>query len=166
MPSEFFAIITRMRAGEISAVARTLLGFHIVQVTDKKPAAEMTFEQSQPEIRLTRENLKRRAAVEALQAELSRKSDSWPCQRFEKREIFVISGLRPKAFDFRLVGPVALTGCLENVPKNKTKRGGNRPWDYWEPRPRGSAPKRFSCIRLEPNSASGPEFRRRTGRTG
>ena len=35
----------------------------------------MTFEQSQPEIRLTRENLKRRAAVESLQAELSRKSD-------------------------------------------------------------------------------------------
>ena len=102
----------------------------------------MTFEQSQPEIRLTRENLKRRAAVESLQAELSRKSDFIALrQRFEKHEIFVISGLRPKAFDFRLVGPVALTGCLENVPKNKTKRGGNRPWDYWEPRPRGSAPK-------------------------
>ena len=75
MPSEFFAIITKMRAGEVSAVVRTHLGFHIVQVTDKKPGAEMTFEQSQPEIRLTRENLKRRAAVEALQAELSRKSD-------------------------------------------------------------------------------------------
>ena len=75
MPSEFFAIITKMRAGEVSAVVRTHLGFHIVQVTDKKPAAEMTFEQSQPEIRLTRENLKRRAAVESLQAELSRKSD-------------------------------------------------------------------------------------------
>src|SRR5207245_9411961 len=75
MPSDFFAIIKKMRVGEISAAVRTRLGFHIVQVTDKKPGAEMTFEQSQPEIRSTLENLKRRAAVEALQAELSRKSD-------------------------------------------------------------------------------------------
>jgi len=75
MPFDFFAIITKMRVGEISAIVRTHLGFHIVQITDKKPGAEMTFEQSQPEIRLTLENLKRRAAVEALKAELSRKSD-------------------------------------------------------------------------------------------
>jgi parvulin-like peptidyl-prolyl isomerase len=75
MPSDFFNAIKALPVGEISPVISTRLGFHIVQVTDKKPGREMTFEESAAEIRLTLQDSKRRVTSEALRTELGRQSD-------------------------------------------------------------------------------------------
>ena len=74
MPPDFFSAIVKMRVGEISQPIRTRLGFHIVQLTDFKPARQMNFEEVQPEIRLALKNEKRRAALQALTADLLRQA--------------------------------------------------------------------------------------------
>ena len=74
MPPDFFSAIVTMRVGEISQPIRTRLGFHIVQLTDFMPARQMNFEEVQPEIRLTIKNEKRRAALQALTADLLRRA--------------------------------------------------------------------------------------------
>jgi parvulin-like peptidyl-prolyl isomerase len=74
MPPDFFAAIKGMRLEETSSVIRTRLGFHIVKLMGAKPGEEMIFAQSQGEIRLTLENLKRRTAVEELQVDFSHQS--------------------------------------------------------------------------------------------
>jgi parvulin-like peptidyl-prolyl isomerase len=63
-----------MRVGEIKQPIRTRLGFHIIQLTDFKPARQMAFEEVQPEIRLAIENEKRRAALQSLTADLLRRA--------------------------------------------------------------------------------------------
>ena len=74
MPPDFFSAIVTMRVGEISQPIRTRLGFHIVELTDFMPARQMNFEEVQPEIRLTIKNEKRRAALQALTADLLRRA--------------------------------------------------------------------------------------------
>jgi parvulin-like peptidyl-prolyl isomerase len=75
MAPDFVAAIKGMRVGETSSVVRTRLGFHIVQLTDGRQNQETTLDQSQAEVRLTLENLKRRTAVEELQVEFSHQSE-------------------------------------------------------------------------------------------
>ncbi len=74
MPPDFFSAIVKMRVGQISQPIRTRLGFHIVQLTDFKPARQMNFEEVQPEIRLAIKNEKRRAALQSLTADLLRRA--------------------------------------------------------------------------------------------
>jgi hypothetical protein len=70
---EVFSAVVKIRVGEISQPIRTRLGFHIIQLTDFKPAREMTFEEVQPEIWLAIENENRRAALQRLTADLLRR---------------------------------------------------------------------------------------------
>jgi len=74
MPPDFLSAIATMRVGDISQPIRTRLGFHIVQLTDFMPARQLNFEEVQPEIRLTIKNKKRRAALQALTADLLRRA--------------------------------------------------------------------------------------------
>ena len=74
MPPDFLSAVVKMRVGEISQPIRTRLGFHIVQLTDFKPARQTNFEEVQPEIRLAIDNEKRRAALQALTADLLRQA--------------------------------------------------------------------------------------------
>ena len=74
MPPDFLSAIVKMRVGEISQPIRTRLGFHIVQLTDFKPSRQMNFEEVRSEIRLAIENEKRRAALQALTADLLRQA--------------------------------------------------------------------------------------------
>ena len=71
---EFFAAVAKMRVGEISQLMRTRLGFHIIELTDLKPARQMSFEEARTEIRLLIENEKRRTALQNLAADLSRRA--------------------------------------------------------------------------------------------
>lgn len=87
LPPDFFSAIAPMRVGELSQPIRTRLGFHIVQLTDFKPARQMNFEEVQPEIRLTIKNEKRRAALEALTADLLRRAKI-------VRPLWAFSGIR------------------------------------------------------------------------
>ena len=72
MLPEFFEEVTKLRVGEISAPFQTPLGFHIVQVTETKPARQLTLEELRPEIGRMLANENRVAAVENLEQQLSR----------------------------------------------------------------------------------------------
>ena len=64
-----------MYVGEISQPVRTRLGFHIIELTDCKPARQMSFEEARTEIRLIVENEKRRTALQDLVYDLSRRAE-------------------------------------------------------------------------------------------
>ncbi|HEV3410240.1 MAG TPA: peptidylprolyl isomerase [Chthoniobacterales bacterium] len=72
MPPEFIAELEKLRVGELSAPVRSHLGFHLVRLTDLKPAREMPFEEVQPEITLSLRNGRRAAAVAQIAEQLGR----------------------------------------------------------------------------------------------
>ena len=76
MPSDFFDSVVKMRVGEISQPIRTRLGFHVVQLTDFRPARQMSFEEVQPEVRLTIENEKRQQLLQRLAPDFLNGSES------------------------------------------------------------------------------------------
>ena len=75
MPADFFTAVRKMQVGQVSPPVRTRLGFHIVQVTDSKPARQMSFDEVKPEIQLRIENEKRQTSVRDLAADLLRRAD-------------------------------------------------------------------------------------------
>ena len=52
MPPDFFGAATKLRVGQIGPPIRTRLGFHIVQLTDSKPAQQLPFDQTHAKITL------------------------------------------------------------------------------------------------------------------
>jgi parvulin-like peptidyl-prolyl isomerase len=75
MPPDFVAALAKLRVGEISAPIQTTLGFHIVRLTDFKPARSMAFAEAEPEIRLKLENEKRATGIQKIAAELVQKAE-------------------------------------------------------------------------------------------
>jgi peptidyl-prolyl cis-trans isomerase C len=61
-----FAAAQRLRPGESSAPVRSRLGFHIIRLTESRPARALTFEEARPEIEALLANLKRAAAIATL----------------------------------------------------------------------------------------------------
>jgi parvulin-like peptidyl-prolyl isomerase len=70
MPPDFFGAVTKLRVGRISPPIRTWLGFHIVQLTDSKPAQQLPFDQARAEISATLESEKRQGAIKSLIVDL------------------------------------------------------------------------------------------------
>jgi hypothetical protein len=70
MIPEFWEAAARLPIGEVSTPIRTHLGFHIVQVTDTRPAEPSPFEQVRAEIGSAIANERRPAAVAGLIANL------------------------------------------------------------------------------------------------
>ena len=70
MPPDFFAAVRKLHTGPISSPIRTQLGFHIIQVTDFKPARQMAFDEVEPEIARSLQNRKQQSAVSYLPAAL------------------------------------------------------------------------------------------------
>lgn len=60
---EFVAAVEKLRVGQVFGPIRTNLGFHIVQLTEMKPARQMTFEEARPEITARLTNKRRLAAL-------------------------------------------------------------------------------------------------------
>ena len=71
MPPDFIAEVGKLEPGKPSAPLRLHLGFHILQLTDSRPARQMPFEEVQGEIALHLTNAKRAAAVERLRQRLT-----------------------------------------------------------------------------------------------
>ena len=71
MPAEFVAAVQKLQAGKLSAPARLPLGFHILQLTDTRPARQMEFADVRDEIALHLTNAKRAAAVDRLRQRLT-----------------------------------------------------------------------------------------------
>lgn len=70
MPPDFFAAVRKSQPGQISPPIRTQLGFHIILVTDFKPARQMGFDEVEPEIARSLQNRKQQSAVSYLPAAL------------------------------------------------------------------------------------------------
>lgn len=71
VPQDFFAKVSSLKIGEISKPFRSVLGFHIVRVTEIKPTHEMTFEEARFEIAARLTNQLHREAVESFAAKLA-----------------------------------------------------------------------------------------------
>ena len=65
VPEEFITEIMKLRVGQISAPFQSHLGFHIVQVTDARPATQLAFEVVRAEIVARLANRKRAEAITA-----------------------------------------------------------------------------------------------------
>ncbi len=70
MLPEVFKAAQRLHPGETSAAIRSRLGFHILRLTETRPARTLTFEEALPEIMARLANQKRAAAVAGLVAAL------------------------------------------------------------------------------------------------
>ena len=70
MPPEFFAAVKQTPLGRVGPPIRTRLGFHIVQLTESKPARQLSFDEAESEISLRIANQKRQTAGLNLAAEL------------------------------------------------------------------------------------------------
>jgi parvulin-like peptidyl-prolyl isomerase len=68
VPPDFFEMVSKLRIGETSKPFRSTLGFHLVRVTEIRPARQITFEEARNEIALSLTNQNRRKAIEALPA--------------------------------------------------------------------------------------------------
>ncbi len=75
MPPDFVAAVSKMHVGEISPPVRTPLGFHIIELTDSKPARQMVFEEARQEVVLALGNEKRQKALQKLVADLVRRAE-------------------------------------------------------------------------------------------
>src|ERR1700730_5701204 len=75
MPPDFIAAIKNMRAGEVSAIVRSRLGFHIIQLLEIRASRPMSLEGAEPEISLILENEGRRHECAMIAAELSNRAD-------------------------------------------------------------------------------------------
>jgi parvulin-like peptidyl-prolyl isomerase len=75
MPPDFFAEVTKLRPEQTSPPVRTRLGFHIIKLTDSKPARQMAFDEAHGEIATALENQKRKAALEELAVDLSARAE-------------------------------------------------------------------------------------------
>jgi len=64
MPKDFCDPVFELEVGEISQPIQTSIGWHIVEVTEKKPKRQRTFEEAAPEIRATLENEKRQESID------------------------------------------------------------------------------------------------------
>ena len=70
VPQDFFAKVSQLKIGETSKPFRSVLGFHIVRVTEIKPARQIPLEEAKSEIALRLTNQRRREAVETFAARL------------------------------------------------------------------------------------------------
>ena len=70
MQPAVFDAAQKLHPGETSAPIRSRLGFHIIQLTERRPARALTFEEAQPEIEALLANQKRAGAVAATVAAL------------------------------------------------------------------------------------------------
>jgi peptidyl-prolyl cis-trans isomerase C len=74
IPQDFFNTVSHLKVGEVPKMFRSALGFHIVQLTETKPARQMSFEEARSEILTRLTNAHRREAVENLASRLSESS--------------------------------------------------------------------------------------------
>jgi hypothetical protein len=71
VPPEFMAAITKLRVGETSKPFRSHLGFHIVRLTESRPARVLSFEEVRSEIFAALANKRRATSVARIGPEIS-----------------------------------------------------------------------------------------------
>ena len=74
MPADFFNAVSKLQPGQLSEPIRTRLGWHIVEVTDRRPARKATFEDMREEIIAYLESEDRRQKIDEFVENLRRAS--------------------------------------------------------------------------------------------
>src|SRR5262249_54876719 len=74
LPMEFDLVAFSMNVGEISPVFGSSVGYHIIKVTDKKPAAPIPFEEAKTEIHRRLQEERRAEKTRELVARLKEKA--------------------------------------------------------------------------------------------
>jgi len=70
MPPDFIALVEKLRLGEISQPVQTKLGWHIIQLHERRPSRLPTFEEVRQEIEALLVSRQRTAAIQVLLEEL------------------------------------------------------------------------------------------------
>jgi peptidyl-prolyl cis-trans isomerase C len=71
MLPEVFATVRSLRPGETTAPVRSRLGFHIIRLTERLPARQLTFEEARPEIAALIANEERAKAIAGLRGKIA-----------------------------------------------------------------------------------------------
>ena len=74
MPADFYGPVAKLKRGELGEPFRTSLGWHIVEVTDRRPAREASFEDMREEIIAYLESEDRRQKIDEFVGNLRRAS--------------------------------------------------------------------------------------------
>ena len=74
MPADFYDPVAKLEPGQLGAPFRTSLGWHIVEVTDRRPAREASFEDMREEIIAYLESEDRRQKIDTFVEDLRRAS--------------------------------------------------------------------------------------------
>ena len=74
MPKEFIEVVEGLSPGELSEPFRSEIGWHIVELTDQRPAREASFEEMRDEIIAYLETEDRRQKIEEFVENLRRTS--------------------------------------------------------------------------------------------
>lgn len=75
MVKEFAEAVEAMAPGQISDIVTTAMGFHLIQVLDRKPPAPITYNRALPKIERTLRRDKEQAAVQTYVARLKRSAE-------------------------------------------------------------------------------------------
>jgi parvulin-like peptidyl-prolyl isomerase len=70
IPADFFRFVSQLKIGEPPKTFRSILGFHLVRLTEIKASRQIPFEEARPEIVAALTNIHRQQAVEILAAQL------------------------------------------------------------------------------------------------
>ncbi len=82
MPPEFFQAAWKLKPGEVSSPVRTLWGYHLIKLVDKRE--KTTFEQATPEIRQTLTDQKNQQTLKQWEKTLRKGAKIWINQKLLK----------------------------------------------------------------------------------
>lgn len=74
VPPEFFAEVAKLSPGQMGKPFQSHLGFHIIHLTEMKPARVLDFEEARPEIVLAIANARRASIMEGISGRLAQRS--------------------------------------------------------------------------------------------
>ncbi|MEP6698515.1 MAG: peptidylprolyl isomerase, partial [Verrucomicrobiota bacterium] len=69
--SEFFAEVAKLLPGQMSKAFQSHLGFHLIQLTETKPARLLSYEEARPEIALALANARRASIMQRISSEMA-----------------------------------------------------------------------------------------------
>lgn len=75
IPPEFFAVVSKYRAGKTGKPFQSHLGFHLVRLTEIEPPRSMTFPEARPELFVRLANQQRLIAIAKLRLEMSSRAE-------------------------------------------------------------------------------------------
>jgi len=80
MPEDFVVAVAKQKVGEVGEPFQTELGWHLVEVTDHKPARAGEIGELREEVRAFLSNLKREDVIDQIMVDLRKRAKIWPAK--------------------------------------------------------------------------------------